>query len=362
MISSDKYLNKIKALPGRERKTDLKELTQKSAQTKSELGVLDALIGASLGSSLYVKHGFNVEDEVFEAYGLANPNLSIDTSLYEKVLEEQGTEGIAGLISNLKGKLFEIELEGNLESMYPGYDFSIAEKANQPIWDLIGEGPDGTEILVQAKMVNSESASDIYQRMIDNPDVFFATSNEVREKVLENSPELADQFIPVDVNNLEFTDQVGSELDQLLENAGIDVPDDIADVVPIVGEIVIGLRLLYELSQVKKNFGTVKIDDKRRIKGLKAIMLLSKFGVTAVVATIGAAGGSAIFPGVGTVLGGVGGAVAGMVINKKIKPRLHEFALYLLDMTEEDLIYFRNKKNIDEIAKRFNSRRLKFAS
>jgi len=361
-MKSLRYLNKLDSLPGKGIKTNLKALVDKSTKMKSENGFLDAMIGASVGAGLFIKHDFNVENDLFEAYNLANPNLSIDKSLYQKTLEEQGTDGLDGLVSNLKGKLFEVELEGQLESMYPGFDFSIAEKANQPIWDLIGKGPDGKEILVQAKMVGEGSASDVYERMVENPDVLFAASNEVREKILEQAPELANQFVPVDYGNLEFTEQVESGLDQLLENAGIDVPDEIGDIVPIVGEIIIGLRLLYELSQVKKDFNEIKIDDQRRIKGLRAIMLLSRFGVTAVVTAIGAASGSAIFPGVGTIFGGIGGAVAGMVINKKIKPRLHEFALYLLNMTEADLIYFKNKSNIDEIGQRFLNQHGKFAA
>ena len=61
-------------------------------------------------------------------------------------------------------------------------------------------------------------------------------------------------------------------------------------------------------------------------------MAFSRFGITAVVAASGSAIGSVGFPGVGTVLGGIGGAIAGMYINRKIKPYMYDWALMLMNL------------------------------
>jgi hypothetical protein len=355
------HQNQLSKLPGGSRKVNLKELIEQSKVMGSNNASLDALIGASFGTTLLIKYDLNISDAIVAGYAGQYPDMSETKSLYQKLLEEQGdTDGLQGLVSGIKGKVFEVELEDKLEALYPGFDFEIGKNANQPIWDLKGIAPDGQEILVQAKMTGSYSASEIMDRMTDNPDVLFAVSNEVREKILKKAPELANQFVPIDVSSADFTEEVESGLEQLLANAGIDIPDDAADMLPFVGEIVIGLRVLYEMSTVKRDFNEIKVDEKRRIQGLRAIMALSRFGVAAVCTMVGGVALSAIFPGIGTLLGALGGAIAGAYINKNIKPHMHKYAMYLLDMTDEDLIYFKNKVAIDGIAERFYSTRIRF--
>ncbi|RYX92485.1 hypothetical protein EON78_06435, partial [bacterium] len=234
---------------------------------------------------LYAFDELNVNDTLFEAYQSQYPNLSETKSLFDKVIEAHcsGESSFGGLVSGVKGKLYEINLQETLNTNYPDWNFSIAENANQPIWDLIGIGPEGQEILVQAKMGAASYAFDVKERMLDNPDVLFATSREIHEKILESSPELAAQFIDVDVSNIELTDEVSSGLEQLLANHGVDVPDGIGDLLPFVGEIVAGIKLLVELSKVNQDFDKVDISDKRRIQGLRAIMAFSKFGISSVI-------------------------------------------------------------------------------
>lgn len=354
-MESLKYLNDLEKLPGKTEKINLKDLVGKLGDLKRDNLAIELGIAGEIGL-LYAFNELNVNDTLFEAYQSQYPNLSETKSLFDKVIEAHGSgeSSFGGLVSGVKGKLYEINLQETLNTNYPDWNFSIAENANQPIWDLIGIGPEGQEILVQAKMGAASYAFDVKERMLDNPDVLFATSREIHEKILESSPELAAQFIDVDVSNVELTDEVSSGLEQLLANHGVDVPDGIGDLLPFVGEIVAGIKLLVELSKVNQDFDKVDISDKRRIQGLRAIMAFSKFGISSVISIAGTALGSAVFPGVGSLIGGLGGAGMGMYINKKVKPHLNEIALELMGLDEDEMFYLRRKEAIDNIGMNMN--------
>jgi len=358
-MNLNKFIEELKKLPGSDKYYDLSSIIYESERIKKDGVAIEIGIATEIGA-LYAFNELNVNDTVFEGYASQYTRLSESQSLYNKALEEsaEGTANFQGLVSGIKGKIFEINLEESLEKTYPGWAFSIAENPTQPVWDLKGIGPDGQEMLVQAKMGGAENVADVKARMLENPEVMFATSTEIQEKILESSSELSSQFINVDVSNSELTEEVVSNIEQLMANYGIDAPDDIADILPFIGEIIAGMRLLYELSRVKKDFKDIEISDKRRVQGLRAIMAFSRFGITAVVAASGSAIGSVGFPGVGTVLGGIGGAIAGMYINRKIKPYMYDWALMLMNLSQEELIYYRNKKNIDTIGQRLQNTRL----
>ena len=80
-------------------------------------------------------------------------------------------------------KQFEYYVQNNLSERYPDYDFTIAESANQPIWDIKGISQEnGEEMLIQVKMMDTAQANHLSNIMQSNPDVYYATSSEIREK------------------------------------------------------------------------------------------------------------------------------------------------------------------------------------
>jgi len=311
-------------------------------------------------AALYGFNELNVNDQLFESYSAQYPRLAEAKSLYQSAVDNsiKGPESTEGLINGLKGKYFEINLEQSLSETYPGWEFKISENATQPIWDLHGIGPEGQEIFVQAKMGGVNYVSDVKAKMLESSDVMFATSTEIQEKILETSPELASQFIDVDTLNTELTAEVTENLDQLISNSGIDFPDQWSSILLFVGEIVAGMKLLYELSKVKRDYKHIEISDKRKIQGLTAIMAISRFGITSVLALTGGSVGTAIFPGLGSLLGGLTGAFGGMYFNKKMKPYLFDWTLWLLDLSNDEMFYFKNKKYIDELGNRIHGSRL----
>lgn len=340
----------------------LQSIAKEMSQIHRDYFVIETAVGLeSAFSTVFTER--NIPDDLQQAYNTAFSNVSMDHSLFERYSEmvERGPESVSSFVGTIKGKLFELRLPELLENQFPDYKFEIAGDPTQPIWDIIGNSSSGESILIQAKMGGSEYVSDVLERMQDNPDVLFATSNEIRDSILSSHPELAYQFINVDLSNYDFTTDVNHDLGLLADNLGIDIPDSIGEILPYLSEIILGIRLIKDLISVQRDFKSVSATDKTKLSAVKTIVLLSRFGVSIVCTTVCSSGGAAagsIFPGPGTLIGGIGGAIVGAFmaskLNKHLKPYYMEFALGLTGLTNDDLFYFRNKNTIDRMGFSFS--------
>ena len=117
-------------------------------------------------------------------------------------------------------------------------------------------------------------------------------------------------------------------LDTLSDNMGIDVPDGVVDIVPYAATIMMGARLIYSVVKTEKEFKAADRTTKNQIQVVQTLTLMSRMGITTVLAAAGGAGGgaggSAIMPGIGTLAGGIGGIIVGagmgMYLNKHLQP------------------------------------------
>lgn len=336
----------------------LNDIGLKMSEIKRDSFLIETAVGLDIAFNTIFDER-NIPDDVHEAYNMAFSNVSQDFSLYDRYSEmlDKGPESVSGFVSSMKGKIFELRLPELLENEFPGFNVDVSQNPIQEIFDITLTPTDGETILLQAKMGSSSYASDVLERMQDNPDVLFATSNEIRDTILSSHPELADQFVDMDLANYDFTENVKGDLSLLAGNLGIDVPDDIGEIVPYVGEIILGILLIMDLIKVQKDFKSCSATDKAKLSAVKSIVLLSRFGVSTVCTTVGAAGGaaggSAIAPGPGSAVGGgigaIGGAVVSAKLNKHLKPYYMDFALGITGLSEDDIFYFRNKAVIDDI-------------
>ncbi|WP_338472792.1 DUF456 domain-containing protein [Niallia sp. XMNu-256] len=322
-----------------------------------ELKDRDVMVQAGIYSSIIgyqILETRNIPDELFEAYASQYPQMfKSGVSLYDKYAEvyNKGEGSVLGLVNGVKGKFFEYHVQDNLTQRYPDYNFTISEIANQPVWDIKGINPEtGEEILVQVKMMASTQANNLSKTMQDNPNVYYATSTEIREKILAEKPELKEQFIPIVISDYEFTQGVKDGLETLRENLGIDVPDEIFALAPYSTEIILGIRLLLDLATVNRDFKKVQTTDKARLGAVKVLILFSRFGVNTILGIAGSSLGTAVTPGVGTAIGGISGVVLGSIINKKIAPYSLSLAYNLLRLSEEDIFYFKNMERIHNLA------------
>ena len=299
----------------------------------------------------------NVPDELSKAYSLLYPNSEAQLHEHYQDMVERGERSVTGFVSHLKGKVAEIKAEDLLEERFPDSDFRIAVNLNQPVWDLQDVTSDGQEILAQVKMGGEGYVQDVLERMHEGTSVLFATSTEIYKAVLQSSPELSDQLINLGISNADVTEGVEEGLSLLAANSGFDVPDSLGEMLPYVGEIILGIRLILDVVSTERDFKDVNLDDRARVHALKALVLMSKFGVTTVFTTTGGAGGTAVgtalFPGVGSAAGGIAGGIAGAgvaaLLNRRIQPHMMEMGMAVSGVDEDDMFYFRNKSGIDGI-------------
>lgn len=316
--------------------------------------VESSLIEAACAAEFSLRHIFNqrnIPDDLFKAYDASFSNSG--STIYEHYQQalENGDSSVQGFLSNLKGKLFEIKLEPKLEEAFPHFDFSMATDPTNQVWDLIGTNTHtGEHLSVQAKMGASSYTADVIDRMHENPHVLFALSSDLTDKIVSIDPSLSDHIFNSGIDSSHFTNSTDISLHTLAQNLGIDIPDGVGDLIPYTTEIVLAIRLLYDIIQVNRDYKHVHSSDKTKLYAFKLLMLMSRYGVSAICIPLGGLVGTAIpIP----VLGTLGGAAAGWWLAKKItkylEPHFQDVSLWLLGLDKNDVFYLKNKLKIDAI-------------
>lgn len=264
----DAQLAALTAL-GPSRKITGAELRAALAGTFTSQLVVDCAVTveSALGAAL-LDHAYFSDPAVEQAYAAAYPVRAASTPLSEELerLSAEGPEHLAGLLRSLRGKLFELKLPNLLAERFSGSTWELSASATEPGWDLTGRLADGTTAFVQAKARAASEASDVIDRMTeDGAPKLFALTHELVEKVLEMRPDLANRILDLDVSALELDEQVEAVFATLAEYLDLNVPEVLTDVLPYVGEIVLGLRLLADVAQNERLLAQMPRGDKNRL-------------------------------------------------------------------------------------------------
>ena len=300
----------------------------------------------------------NLRAKITEAHERAFGNYDGTVTDHWQDMLQQGQDSTEGFLNALKGKVAEIDTKNMLEER--GYtDVEIAQNPNQPVWDVSATSPDGEPSLWQVKTGNANYSGDVEPLMQGNPDISYAVSTEIYDKISEQSPDLIDQMTDIGFD-YDRVEGIKGGLETLSDNMGLDLPDNIGEIVPYAGAIIVSARLIYDVIRTEKKFSTVDRTTKNKIQIVQALTIMSRFGVSTVLSTVGGLGGGAIgsaVPGIGNLIGGIFGTVAGagmgIYLNKHLQPYMLDLALDITGFEHADLFYFRNKDHIDQIALSF---------
>lgn len=183
--------------------------------------------------------------------------------------------------------------------------------------------------------------------------VFDATN-----EIIEESAEFIEPISNMIDHTYIYIEGSMDEVGNVMEQMGIDLPKGL-DILPGASELILGVRLLLDIKSVNNEFEGISTDKKKNIAAAKALVTMSKFGVTLTLTALGSAAGGTgggIIGGIGALIGAPIGAITGGVaagyINKKIAPHSQEIAYKLLKLQKEDLFYYKNKGRIDDIGSR----------
>lgn len=141
MARSEQRMKAIESAQNRRRKNEL----------------LDLLVVGGVTLSQVMRNPASVPENVQQAFALAYPNLAL-TETFSDAVARMSSGELVGLVSGVKGKLFELELVDYLNSggLPDGYHAGIAASATQPGWDIrvLDENGQVSELL-QAKATES---------------------------------------------------------------------------------------------------------------------------------------------------------------------------------------------------------------
>ena len=303
--------------------------------------------------------GINVDDSLREklttAHNLAFP--SETRSVWEHWQDVKDLPEVNNvLMSPLKGKFAELHTADQLREA--GWtNVQIAPNPTQPVWDITGTPPGGTEpVLWQSKTGGEGYASSVQDAMAENPDVNFAVSSEIYDRITESIPEAVNRLMDIGPDLKRVADMKDG-LNTLSANMGLDIPDSIGEILPYAGAVLAGARLIHSIITTERDFKAADRTTRNRIQVVQSLTVMSRFGVSSVLAAAGGIGGTAIgtaVPGVGNLVGGIGGTLVGagmgMYLNRHLQPRMLDLALGITSLTHDDLFYYKNKPHIDDLA------------
>lgn len=149
-----------------------------------------------------------VTEDMRMAWELAYPNVPLES------LAGRSIEQLEGAINGWKGKLFEVEVERRLNAgewvgdlhLKPGQTVEIADKANQPDWDIKILDENGrVDDLLQLKA--TDSVSYIREALDRYPDTPIISTSEVADRLAGHH-----SVASADISNSDLTEQVSDPL------------------------------------------------------------------------------------------------------------------------------------------------------
>ena len=305
----------------------------------------------------------NVDDSLAAAYQGQYPGLAADHSLHEHWLEmmDRGPESVEGFMIGLKGKLAEFQAQDQLAAA--GWtNLSIASDPTQAVWDISGINPEGVETLIQVKTGAADYAYEVQDLISENPDLHFAVSAEIYNRIAASAPEYLGQMTELGPDYL-LIEGTEDGLSTLTDNLGIDIPDGIGDMLPYAGAIIAGARLIHSVITTEQQFKAADRTTRNKIQVVQTLTLMSRMGINTVLAMVGGAAGTAAgsaVPLVGNLVGGIAGSIAGagvgMYLNQHLQPHMLDLALDITGLEQDDLFYYKNKERIDVLAFSFREK------
>ena len=355
-------LAKLPDRPGVHHKTSREHLSD-LRHSKPELLAAESAAAASI-ALWTIFDSVNVDDSIQAAYEAACPREAAEHSLYEKVQEltQNGEESYDGFINGIKGKMAEFNAAERLEQA--GYtDVKIAPNPTQQVYDITATAPDGTSALWQVKTGKESYSYKVSGTMAEaeNSDINFAVSSEIESAIADRDPEAAAGLLDIGTD-YELVGGIKDGLDTLVDNLGIKVPANIEKVIPHAGTIIVGIKLLNSIRSTEMTFKEADRTTKNKIQVVRTLTLISRMGLTALLAKLGASGGAVVgtvIPGPGNLIGSIAGVTAGFLsarlLDKHLQPRILSLALDICGLEEDDLFYYKNKGRIDALAISFHN-------
>lgn len=164
-----------------------------------------------------------------------------------------------------------------------------------------------------------------------------------------------DDLIDMGSDNLEG-------IEDLLEVIGIDLPDAAGDVIPYLGEAIVGVRLLIGIVNDQKELKLASGGMRLKVALVRTIAVISKYGAKKVIANIFEAGGKLVATPLGPaaplvgMIASMGGVAVTSSLIEALEPDYLALIKQILDLSDDDVFYYQHKESVDLMAVRYKEK------
>ena len=310
--------------------------------------ILDANFPGTEINDSYLQAAYERLQETYERLNVPyDPDMNVVEHWRQALADGEDTK--EEFLDRLKGIVAEFNARDQLN--LHGYGLELSDDPLQRGWDLHGTNPDGEYVQIQVKAGDSEAQINRTIDAMRETDYPFAVGSDIHDGISEKAPELVDRIVSDIGSDFDLVQSMGDGLETLSDAFGV------AEAIPGAGAIIAASRLIYNTVKTEKEFKAADRTTRNKIQVVQTLTLMSRMGITTVLATAGGMGGGTIgsvVPGVGNLIGGivgaVGGAGMGMYLNKYLQPHMLNLALDITGLTNDDLFYYKNKPRIDAVA------------
>lgn len=239
----------------------MKSLSELFARKPSAEDWVDACVigGVSLADALAGQvTDADIDPDVIAAFHTQYPHLE---SFVDKVREyDDNPEGLRGLVSGIKGKLFEqeyVEVLNGTGALPAGYVAELADSSTQPGWDIAIRGPDGA-IAEQLQLKATQSASYVHDAIKHYPAFDVVVPTDVYAD-LSSHAALAGHLVDSGIDSTEIVGPVTAGLDHAATAAG-------PDLIPELAFLFIGMSAVYSIYKGKDARAVLASASKRSVK------------------------------------------------------------------------------------------------
>ena len=315
--------------------------------------ILDANFPGTEINDSYLQAAYERLQETYERLNVPyDPDMNVVERWHQALAD--GEDAKEEFLDDLKGIVAEFNFRDQFNQQ--GYHLELAEDPLQKGWDLHGPNPDGEYVQIQVKVGDSEAQINRTIDAMQETDYPFAVGSDIYDGISEKAPELVDRIVATNGSDFDLVENMEDGLETLSDAFGI------AEAIPGAGAVFAASRLIYSAVKTENEFKAADRTSKNKIQVVQTLTLMSRMGITTVLATAGGAGGAAIgsiFPGLGNLIGGGIGLVTGagmaMYLNKHLQPHMLNIALDITGLTNDDLFYYKNKPRLDTVALSFQS-------
>lgn len=224
-----------------------------------------------------------IHPQIEQAFQLAYPRLHDQGETFASAASRMETDQLVGLLSGVKGKLFELQLVEHLnENVLPaGQEAVLAQSSTQAGWDIrVLDDGGNTVDLIQAKA--TESAQYVQDAMERYPSVDVTTTSEVHAQLAALN--MAEGAVNSGISNAALEAQLQAAMESGQFNAADILPSGLGLAVIALSSFLTGRG---DLRQVGSHMGTRTAKASGATMAGKAAMLVTQTWWVAVVTGVG---------------------------------------------------------------------------